>query len=114
MAFQEKILFQDRPSVTTPVTAYQPTAGFTGIAKTIIVVNVGNVAGSFTIYIDPGTEETYSEDTAISWEVPIAKKTTTIIDSFLVIPEGGSLGIQTSNADDLNFTVMGAEATTTT
>lgn len=109
MAFQEKQIAQIRPTVTTPIQAYSPAVGVTGIIKFFTVANTSNGARRFSIYLDDdGT--TFDEDTALFFEISLARQSTFLLSVWWPMNNPvGNLAVQTSAANDLTFTFHGAE-----
>lgn len=111
MALQEKQLGQLRPANTSAASVYSPGAGVTAIVKTITICNTTNAPAELSIFLDDdGTD--YDEDTALFFENQLAAKSTMIIEGFWAMNNSaGNLGVQTSVANALTFTVCGAEVT---
>lgn len=109
MALQEKQLGQLRPSSTSAASIYAPGVGVTAIIKNITVCNTTGLAAKFSIYHDDnGT--TYTADTALYYQVDIAKHQTITIPSFMAMNDSsGHLAVQAHTANALAFTVYGAE-----
>jgi hypothetical protein len=116
MNAEGKLLAQIRPSGTTAVQAYQspPAAASKGLRTEIMTIFVCNTTGSavnFSLYHhDSGT--TYNQTTALYYSVSLAANTTQKIEcqtanGGLAIKPGGTLGVQSSTADALNFSVYG-------
>lgn len=109
MAFQEKQIAQIRPAVTTPVQAYSPAVGVTGIIKFFTITNTSNGSRRFSIYLDDdGT--TFDESTALFFEVSLSRQSSFTLSVWWPMTNpSGNLAVQTSAANDLTFTFHGAE-----
>ena len=115
---QGELLAQSRPGVTTPVTLLS--AAELRIEVTLLIACIVPSAISddlnITVYHDDdGT--TYDDDTAIMHETRLKLlQDGRLIQaqhpgSGIVIKPGGSIGIQTSVADEVNFTLYGITET---
>lgn len=104
MSVTPKVLAQLRPSGTGTVQLYSPNSG-EEIVATLSVTTV-DVEAEASIFIDDdGT--TYDEDTALEWELPIIPKNPAFEKKITMSNSNGSIGVQSSVADALNFTLMG-------
>ena len=96
-----------RPSAVAAETIFSPRTGETVILVSLYVCNLSAVDIEYSIYFDnDGT--TYNETTALAFNTPLQAKTTEIIE--LQIPmqnSRGNLAVQTSSANDINFTLFG-------
>ena len=103
----EKQLGQLRPTNTNTTSVYSP-SGVTGIIKTIIVCNVGSGTIKYSIYLDDdGT--TYTEATAISFDVSLTTENTTFIQTYIPLSASGNIAFKTDTANDATITILGAE-----
>jgi hypothetical protein len=112
MAIQEKQFGQARPSDINAVSIYSPvSSGTTGIVLFINICNVTTSPANYSIYQDDNGS-TYSENTAIHYNQTIAAETTVQLQVWLPMNDiNGNLGVQTSIANALTFTVSGTEMT---
>lgn len=102
-----RLLSQQRPSGTTAVTAYtKPTKGMvTIVAVAICNTTAGAVNASLYVDID-GT--TYDQTTAIAYSMVIPANDTVVIEFPITLDTtNGTVGIQTSSANALTFTIIG-------
>ena len=101
------ILAQSRPSDTNAVSAYAPPAStITQITKILVCNTTGNTP-TFRIFLDnDGT--TYDETTALYFDTAMSANGTTTIEGNWWM-NGGNLAVRTSAANELTFTVFGAE-----
>lgn len=108
---QEKQLGQLRPANTTAASVYSPAAATTWVAKSLIVCNTSTASCAFRVFHDEnGT--TYDETTALFWDVPIAANETITVTALLAGYDAtGNVGVRTSVANALTFTLYGAEIT---
>lgn len=106
---QEKQLGQLRPSSTTAVSLYSPAADITWVAKALFVCNTSTAVATFRVFHDEdGT--TYDETTALFWDVSISSNETRSVTSLLAgFTNAGNVGVRTSVANALTFTLYGAE-----
>jgi len=109
MSIQEKQLGQVRPSGTSAVSLYSPADSVTWVAKNLMVCNTSGASATFRVFHDEdGT--TYSEATALFWDAPIAADETIILTGLLSgFTAAGNVGVRTSVANALTFTLYGAE-----
>lgn len=116
MNAEGKLLSQMRPSGTTAVQAYQspPAAASKGLRTEITFIVICNTTASpasFSLYHhDSGT--TYDQTTALFYAVIVPANTTTLIETQttnggIAIKPGGTVGIQTSVASALTFSLYG-------
>ena len=111
MAIQEKQLGQLRMTSTSAESVYSPSASTTGIVLQINICNTSTGAVTYSIYQDDDGS-TYSENTALHFEQPIAAKTTIKINGWYPMNNvNGNLAAQTSSANALTITVSGTEVT---
>ena len=103
------ILAQSRPSDTTAVSAYSPSASaITEITKILVCNTTGNTP-TFRIFLDnDGT--TYDQTTALYYDTAMsANGTTTIEGSLWMNNSSGNLAVRTSAGSEITFTIFGAE-----
>lgn len=116
MNAEGKLLAQIRPSGTTAVQAYQspPAVASKGLRTEITLIVICNTtAGSinFSLYHhDSGT--TYNQTTALYYATALAANSTLKLDMGTVnggiaMKPGGTIGVQSSTADALNFSLYG-------
>lgn len=96
-----------RPAAVVAETIFSPRTGETVLLVSLYVCNLSAVDIEYSVYFDnEGT--TYDETTALAFNTDIRANTTEIIE--LQIPMGnsdGNLAVQTSSANDINFTLFG-------
>jgi hypothetical protein len=111
MAFQEKQLGQAREASTNAVSVYSPAASTTGIIKTILLANTSGADATFRLFVDDdGT--TYTEVTAIAWDVPILADQMIEIQTFIPMDTAaGNFAYRSSVASAITITLFGAEVT---
>lgn len=111
MAWQEKQLFQSRINGTSLTSVYSPPDSTTTIVKQIFVANT--TAGSLTFQLcvdDDGT--TYSEATALYWNVTIDAYTTLQVNCYICMNNtNGNIAFQNSTANGLTISGFGVEIT---
>lgn len=102
-----RILAQNRPSGTSAVTGYTKPSNLPVTINNIVICNTTGSAVSYSVYIcKNGT--TYDQTTAIAYSVNIPANDTMIIDlSFTLDTASGTIGVQSSSANALNFTILG-------
>lgn len=109
-------LAQNRPTVTTSLAAFTGVLPVTEITR-IVVCNTSVGSANFSLFHDDdGTS--YGAGTALYWANALAAGATQVIDfqaagGGLSIKVGGTLGIQTSVASALTFTIYGVTADVT-
>ena len=109
MNAQGALLAQVRPSVTSAV------LGFAAQLRTeitlIVISNTTASAVNFSLYHDDnGT--TYDQTTALYYAVQVAANSTELIqiaspNAGILLSSGGNLGVQSSTANALNFSIYG-------
>lgn len=111
MAWQEKQLFQSRPSGTSAASVYSPPDSTTTIVKQIIIANTTVGAAAFRLCIDDdGT--TYDETTALYWDVSIDANTTLQINCYIGMNNtNGNIAFRTDTASALTISGFGVEIT---
>ncbi len=111
MGFQEKQLGQARENSTNAVSVYSPGASTTAIIKTIMLTNTSGAAATFRLFVDDdGT--TYSEVTAIAWDVDILANEMVEISTFIPMNDAtGNFAYRSSVANAITITLFGAEIT---
>ena len=110
MPFQESQLGQARENSTNAVSVYSPTSG-TSIIKTIFLANTSGADATFRLFVDDdGT--TYTEVTAIAWDVDILANQMIEIDCFIAMDNAsGNFAYRSSVANAITITLFGAEVT---
>jgi len=111
MAFQESQLGQARENSTNAVSVYSPAASTTAIIKTIILANTSGADATFRLFCDDdGT--TYTEVTALAWDVDILADEMIEIQTFIAMNDaGGNFAYRSSVANAITITLFGAEIT---
>lgn len=108
-------LAQVRPGVTTAVLGYaNPQTGGRGLnleITLIVVCNTTAAPAAFSIYHDDAGS-TYSQATALYYGKVLAANDTVLIaipsqNSGIAVKPGGNIGVQSSVASALNFTIYG-------
>ena len=109
MAIVGKQLGQLRPADTNAASLYSPPASTAARLTQLFVCNQTAGPESFRVFCDDdGT--TYSEATALYYDVAIAANITTVIDLALYMNDAsGNLAIRSSTASALTFTLFGIE-----
>ena len=109
MSIQEKQLGQLRPANATAASIYSPGASTTWIAKSIWICNTSGSSCTYRIFHDEdGT--TYDETTALAWDAPLAANETVVITGLLSgYTNAGNVGVRSSVANAITFTLYGAE-----
>ncbi len=111
MPFQEKHIAQVRPPATTPVSAYSPATGVTGIVRSITVCNTSAAKAKFSIFLDDDGA-TFDESTALYFEADLQAKQTFEREVYWPMNNSaGNLGVRSTVANALTFTFHGAEVT---
>lgn len=112
-----RCLGQARPATTVNVELYQPPVQKIGIVRWIVIANTSGAGATYRLFHD-ASGTTYSESTALAWNKAIAADTNELIEAFLVvngIPSGswgllrGGIGVRTSVANALTFSIYGYE-----
>jgi len=100
---------QERPADTNVATPYTVPTGKRAIIRHIMVANTSSNNTKYRIFMDAnGT--THDETTAIAFDVPLSKENThSFDDQYIVLEEGGSIGVRTGTANNLTFTIDGDE-----
>jgi hypothetical protein len=109
MPFAEKEFGQVRLTTTSATSIYSPGSGVTGIIVQVTICNTSSSAVVWSLYQD-NDGSTYSENTALHFEQPIAAKTT--IEKKVWQPmsnENGNIAAQSSLSNALTVTVYGTE-----
>ncbi|MCZ6702554.1 MAG: hypothetical protein O6940_05880 [Ignavibacteria bacterium] len=111
---KDKQLGQLRPANTTAVSIYSaPTRLINAIVKSIFISNTTPDTALFRLFYDEdGT--TFDETTSLFWDIEILKNETLVLgqEDFIGINlNTGNLGVRTSIANALTFTVFGIEVT---
>tara|TARA_R110000772_G_scaffold120327_3_gene226508 strand:- start:3446 stop:3775 length:330 start_codon:yes stop_codon:yes gene_type:complete len=104
-----KLLGQLRPAATTAEIIFSPRTGSQVVLTSIYICNLSSSKKEYSLYFDnDGT--TYDETTALAFETEIQGNTTAIVE--IEIPlrnSAGGFAVQTSSANDINFTLFGEE-----
>jgi hypothetical protein len=105
-------LAASRPDGTTAVAAF--TAAIATEITAIFVANVSSSGRTFRIF-HAAEGGSFDLDTALYYDVTIAANTTLVIQSsapngLISMEAGDIIGVRTSAADDLNFTLYGVTA----
>lgn len=106
--FTELQLGQLRPANTTAASIYTVGASTIGVSKQIIITNVSNNTAKYRVFLD-NSGSTYDETTSIAWDVSLPKGSYDVIDVWQPLAATGTVGVRTSIASALNFTVSGGE-----
>lgn len=102
-----RVLAQNRPSGTGTTTAYTKPSNKVVTINNIVIANTTGSPVSYSLYIcTNGT--TYDQTTTIAYSVNIPANDVVIIDlSFTLDTTNGTVGIQSSTGNALNFTILG-------
>jgi len=113
MAIDGSVLGQLRPADTNAASVYSPGASTETQITAIIVCNTSGATATMRVFIDDdGT--TYSEITALYWDVPVAANDSISLffDRGIFMNDAtGNLAVRSGVADALTFTVFGLEKT---
>jgi hypothetical protein len=103
----ERVLAQINPSGTSAVTAYTKPTNKIVTVNTIVVCNTSGSAINFSLYLcTNGT--TYNTTTALAYQQPIAANETQVVYiPFTLDTTSGTVGVQSSSANAINFTILG-------
>ncbi len=111
MALQEKQIGQARENSTNNVSVYSPDTGVTAIIKGIFVANTSGADATVRIFIDDNGVS-YTEATAIVWDVTVPADGLLEIDTFIAMDNAaGNIAYRSSVANALTITIFGAEIT---
>lgn len=102
-----RILAQNRPSGTGAVTAYtKPTGGIVTVVG-IVVCNTTSGVVTYSLYVcKNGT--TYDQTTALAYSTNINANDSLFVElPFTLDTSSGTIGVQSSSANALNFTILG-------
>ena len=112
MTFTEKPLFQSQPASTTAATLYTPSAGVTGLLKSINVANASTASATFSLYHDIDGL-TYNSSSILYPSITVDSLDTLLIEQFIAINSTASgIGVAVGTANALTFSGYGAEVTT--
>ena len=103
-----KVLAQLTPAVTSVVTAYTLPANTEVEIREIAVVNVANQDRDYEFHLD-NDGSTYNNTTIIGEGSVVRDLDGDRILSITMDNEGGTVGVSTSVANDLTFTIWGVE-----
>lgn len=108
-----KTLGQVRPSGTSAVSLYQPPADTDTIVSMIKCCNVNDTqSASVSVYLDDDGS-TFDVTTALHYQVSVAPGETFEITGTITLNNpDGAIGVQTSIANAITFTVFGDEVST--
>lgn len=99
-----------RPTSTSPEEIFTNNNGQeTVVINCIFIVNLVSASRNYSIYLDP-IGATWAEETAIAFSTAISGNSLVIIECAGGIPlvnKEGTIAVQTSNANSLNFTIYG-------
>ena len=103
-------LAQIRPGVTTAVTAFSADQQGHEITRLVICNTTGSPVNASIFHDDDGT--VYDQTTALEYATPIAANASLTLlaraeGGGIKISRGGALGVQSSTADALTFTLYG-------
>lgn len=105
---EPKVLGQIKPGGTTAVTIYTVPENTETEVKEISIVNLTNQDKDFAIYIDDNGS-TYDDNTIVASNVINKQIGEPRTFSITMDKEGGSIGVQSSSSNDINFTITGIE-----
>lgn len=102
-----RILAQSRPSGTGATTSYTKSTKSISTIAGIVVCNTTGSAVNYSIYIcKNGT--TYDQTTAIAYATPMNPNDSLFVElPFTLDTTNGSIGVQSSTGNALNFTIIG-------
>ncbi len=102
-----RVLAQSRPNGTGNTTAFTKPVNKYSTIYSIIVCNTTGSARTYSVFIcTNGT--TYDETTAIIFASPIAPNETQCVQMEVTLDTtNGTIGVQSSSANALNFTIIG-------
>lgn len=103
-----QVLAQTRPADTSTHSAYSPPTDRAAIIDKIIIANSTGGALNASVFVD-NTGSTFSQATAIryAYSVPANGYHEVLFESGLEIPDAANIGVQSSSANGLTFTVLG-------
>lgn len=102
-----RILAQTRPSGTGATTAYTKPADKPVTIHGIVVCNTTGSVVNYSVYVCKNGN-TYDQTTALSYAAPIAPNESQCLEiAFTLDTASGTVGVQTSSANALNFTIIG-------
>lgn len=108
MAFSEKYFSQVLPTGMNTVQHYSG-SGNGAIVKILNIANLTSTVQQYSIYYNP-TGVSYSTTNALHYSQSIAGNETVLLETYIVVQNGASLGVQCSSAtgNNLVFTSFGA------
>lgn len=107
-----KVLGQVRPSGTAAVSLYAPPADTDTIVSMIKCCNVSGATASVSVYLDDDGS-TFDASTALHFEVELfAGETLEVTGTITLNNPSGNIGVQSSVASAITFTVFGDEVST--
>ncbi|KKN78276.1 hypothetical protein LCGC14_0351350 [marine sediment metagenome] len=111
MTITEKQLGQARENSTNAVSVYSPGASTNTIIKTIVLCNTSGASATYRLFCDDnGT--TYTEVTALAWDVVLPADSVVQIDGFITMNDAtGNFAYRSSVANAITITLFGAEIT---
>ena len=106
------VLGQVRPSGTAAVSLYSPPAATDTIVSMIKCCNVSVAAADVSVYLDDDGS-TFDESTALHFEVELlAGETLEVTGTITLNDSSGNIGVQSSVANAITFTLFGDEVST--
>ena len=112
MAGSFKVLGQVRPSGTGAVSLYSPPADTDTIVSMIKCCHVGILPADVSVYLDDDGS-TFSEATALHYQVELFPGETLEVTGTITLNDPtGSIGVQSSVANAITFTIFGDEVST--
>lgn len=107
-----KTLGQVRPSGTTAVSLYSPPANTDTIVSMIKCCNVSGAAVDVSVFLDDDGS-TFDTSTALHFEVELfAGETLEVTGTITLNNSAGAIGVQSSVANAVTFTLFGDEVST--
>ncbi len=106
--FQEKQLGQVRPGNGDVQTIYTSGSAITSIARLLVIANTGPAESSYNFFHD-NDGNVATEDTALSYGVAIAAKSTKKFSGFMPTSGSGSYMVSSGSPYTNTFTLYGAE-----
>ena len=101
------ILAQTNPSGTSAVTAYTKPTQYPVTIVGIAVCNTTNSNVTYSIYVSP-TGTTYDTTTAIVYSYLLLANDSDFIEfPFTLNVNGGTIGVKSSSANAINYTIIG-------
>ena len=103
-------LGQTRPANSTAVSIYAPASHYRTEVRKFVVCNTSVNATTFRIFHDVDGD-TYTEATALFWDIPIDPGETIGIEEQFWMDgrQSGNLAVKSSEGNALTYTIYGAE-----